>query len=403
MLDTGILRQAPFFARLTPDQLKDVYKAGEIVDIKENEVLFNEGDMADGMYVVMDGSLKVFKLSEGEKVVLNTVGTGAMIGEMALIDGGTRSAGIKAIQSSTLFKISREQFSYLLETSPKIALIVFESLVERVRHMNTTRIEEELKKQALQNSIELERHKAITMMVAGVAHEINTPLGIANTAVGFMKTELDSELLEQMRDNPATRETYEDIMDAARLIEGNIDKAYRLIQSFKNVSAGQLEDKKESFLLDKAVMESIELFKINARKARLTVELINELPESQRTWLGYHGYLSQILMNLLTNVERYAYPGGQGGRVEIKLTPTKIKARPAFELSVRDFGVGIDPDHLPKLFDDIFTTGKGRGGTGLGMIIIKNIITGPLQGTISVESEPNHGTCFIVVFPQKIK
>jgi signal transduction histidine kinase len=403
MLDTAILKQAPFFRKLTPEQLKDIYAAGEIVDIKAEEILFEEGDNADGMYVVMEGSLKIFRIGDGEKVVLNTVGVGAMLGEMALIDGGTRSAGIKAASASTLFKISREQFSHLLETAPKIALIVFESLVERVRHMNTSRIEEELNKLALQNKIELERHKAITLMIAGVAHEINTPLGIINTAVGFLKTELDSEAIQDLQNNPRTRETYEDLMDAARLIEGNIQKAHRLIQSFKNVTVSQVDDKKEEFELFQSVQETIDLFKINARQARLEVEIINNLPADQRIWLGYRGYLSQVLMNLLTNVERYAYPDGKGGRVEIGLEPTRIKNRPAFELSVRDFGVGIDPANLSKLFEDVFTTGKGRGGTGLGMIIIKNIITGPLQGTITVESEPNHGTCFRVIFPQEVK
>lgn len=403
MLNTGILKQAPFFRKLAPEQLRDVYRAGEIVEIKADEILFNEGDVADCMYVVMEGALKVFRIGDGEKVILSALQTGSMLGEMALIDGGSRSAGIKAISASVLFKISREEFFHLLETSPKIAMIVFESLVDRVRHMNQSRIEEELEKLALKNQIELERHKAITMMIAGVAHEINTPLGIINTAVGFLQTELNSEAIQDLQDNPKTRETYEDIMDAARLIEGNIEKAHRLIQSFKNVTVSQVDDKIEEFDLAQIIQESIDLFKINARKANLQVEIINELPADQHQWLGFRGYLSQVLMNLLTNVERYAYPSKNGGRVEIKLAVEELKRKPGFALSVRDFGVGIEPAHLAKLFEDIFTTGKGRGGTGLGMIIIKNIISGPLQGTISVESEPNHGTCFTVIFPQEIK
>ena len=104
------------------------------------------------------------------------------------------------------------------------------------------------------------------------------------------------------------------------LIEANIRRAHELIQDFKKLSVGQISDTKESLDLVAVVDEVVGLFKINAREAKLVIEARTRLAPTERAWLGYRGYLTQVLLNLLTNIERYAYPDGAGGKVEIDIS-----------------------------------------------------------------------------------
>jgi signal transduction histidine kinase len=123
---------------------------------------------------------------------------------------------------------------------------------------------------------------------------------------------------------------------------------------------------------------------------------------AERAWLGYRGYLTQVLLNLLGNIERYAYPDGEGGRVEIEIVADKRRPDEFFLLTVRDFGQGIAADHLPKVFDPFFTTGRSKGGTGLGMAIVHNIVTTALKGSIGLESKLGSGTTVTLRAPRKV-
>jgi signal transduction histidine kinase len=107
-------------------------------------------------------------------------------------------------------------------------------------------------------------------------------------------------------------------------------------------------------------------------------------------------------MNFLQNIERYAYPEGQGGPVEITVADRGNDGDAGFTVAVRDYGAGIGPENLARIFDPFFTTGRGRGGTGLGLAIVNTIVTSALKGEISVASEPGQGTAFTVTFPKII-
>jgi signal transduction histidine kinase len=107
-------------------------------------------------------------------------------------------------------------------------------------------------------------------------------------------------------------------------------------------------------------------------------------------------------MNLLFNVERFAYPSETGGRVEIGIHATSQDQVPSFVLTVQDYGKGIAPEHLSQVFTPFFTTGRASGGTGLGSAIVYSIVTGALQGTIEIESELEKGTLVRATFPQTV-
>jgi signal transduction histidine kinase len=109
-------------------------------------------------------------------------------------------------------------------------------------------------------------------------------------------------------------------------------------------------------------------------------------------------------MNFLQNIERYAYPAGIGGKVNITVADQEgHNSDGQFMLKVRDFGNGINPNDMAKIFDPFFTTGRDKGGTGLGLAIVNNMVTDAMQGTLSVESELGCGTCFTVSFPKTLQ
>jgi signal transduction histidine kinase len=298
--------------------------------------------------------------------------------------------------------VDKQLFAALIhESPPEVVLGMLADLSQNMRVSNERRIQEQVAQHALRTEMELERHRALSRLVAGVAHEINTPLGIANTAACIIGQELTSPLIRTLTEEREGSRLVSDVLEAIDLLQRNIQRAHALIQDFKRVSVGQLTDVKEQMDLSEAVAEVIGLFAVSARRAGLELVIHDRLPATSRTWVGYHGYLSQVLLNLLTNVERYAYPPHTGGRVEVTLSAADTGA-PTFTVTVRDFGKGIRPEDVPRVFDVFFTTGRSSGGSGLGLAIVYTIVTGPLQGTITVTSALDTGTTFSITFPQTI-
>ena len=240
-------------------------------------------------------------------------------------------------------------------------------------------------------------------MVAGVAHELNTPLGIVNTAVDMIATRVQSDTLTiPLVDEKKAQTLLSEAQEAAHLASRNIGRAHKLVQQFKKISVSQLADTRESVKLPHLIEDILELFKLNARRANLKIEINDSLPEADKIWSGYPGLLTQVLTNLLFNIERHAYPEQSGGTVKIGLSLDNKHEPITFVLTVQDFGRGIVPEHLPQLFTPFFTTSRSRGGTGLGLAIVHNIVTEALKGSIEVESAPNKGCTVKVILPQII-
>lgn len=173
--------------------------------------------------------------------------------------------------------------------------------------------------------------------------------------------------------------------------------------SFKSLSVSQMSDELETMLMIDKVEELIMLYKISAKDSPLEINFNHQLSDKTAMWQGYAGYLFQIIQNLLSNIDRYAYPEGQGGKVEITLQVADLKGSEAFCLSIEDFGIGMDEDALARIFDAFYTTGRNKGGSGLGMAITHNLVTSALQGTIDVTSTLQQGTKTTFCFPQSIK
>src|SRR5262249_166494 len=147
----------------------------------------------------------------------------------------------------------------------------------------------------------------------------------------------------------------------------NLVRAHTLIQRFKTLSVAEIVDVLEQLDLPAVLADIVSLFSISARQAHLEVRLTSELTGESAQWVGYPGYLTQVVLTCLTNVERYAYPDGAGGVVEIPLASLSVGLEPSFALEVRDFGRGMEADTVARAFDPFFTTGRSRGGSGLGL------------------------------------
>ncbi len=258
-------------------------------------------------------------------------------------------------------------------------------------------------KRLIEAEAQIERHRSLAQMVAGVAHEINTPLDIVNTAANIIANRISSTEMQNLFVNQKQSHTLlEDIQEATELLQKNIKRAYKLVESFKKISTHQLTDVLETINLPESVAEAVDLFKLNARSADLNIEIIHEPESDSKEWTGYRGYLTQVIMNLLTNVERYAYPANKGGKVEINISNSSINEKPAYTISVRDFGQGISPKDLSRIYEPFFTTGRATGGTGLGMAIVYKLVNEALQGQIELESEPGKGTAAFITIPKII-
>lgn len=258
-------------------------------------------------------------------------------------------------------------------------------LLARVNtHLAMGRLRRE-NEQLIRTECELARHRSVAQMVAGVAHELNTPLGIIHTAADLLSSD---------------QAPLDDLRDAGRLIVRNVARAQKLVEDFKKVSVNQITDLKESVSLAEIVAETVHLFQVSERRSPLEIAVANSLPDPVGPWLGYAGSLSQVLLNLLSNAQRYAYPDGSGGKVEITLA---CEEDGDYRLAVRDFGRGIPPENLARVFEPFFTTGRGQGGSGLGMSIVHTIVTTHLKGAVAIESSVGQGTVVTLRLPRAVQ
>jgi signal transduction histidine kinase len=400
-----VLKDIPFFSHLSEPELERVAAHGQIVTRQPGEIVVREGNAADSMYVILEGRVRVYKSDEaGAQIDIATLETASFFGELALLDQGTRSATVACLTPCQFFILDQPSFLHLLETSDsRMIHRLFATLAQRVRDTSERVFHEELTRQMMTANMEIERLRSLSQMVAGVAHEINTPLGTVNTAAGMIEKRLRNGSVASLLDaDPKAKRLYGEMLEASEMIQSNIARAHRLVQDFKKISVQQLTDVRECIDLPELVRGIIDLFKISAKQSRLEISLHNELEVHHKMWDGYPGYLTQVVLNLLANVERYAYPAGKGGPIEITLRQRTSGESSRFIVSVRDQGQGIPAENLTRVFDPFFTTGRAQGGSGLGLAIVYNIMTSALHGEVSIDSEVGKGTTVLLDFPQTV-
>jgi PAS domain S-box-containing protein len=252
--------------------------------------------------------------------------------------------------------------------------------------------------QETQNSlIEAEKLAALGRLVAGVAHEVNNPVGISLTVASSLerKTALfTNEVARGDLKRSALNEFLETSRDASSQLVANLNRAAELIQSFKQVAADRNYSDQRTFDLGDLTEQVVLSLRPGLRKHNLTFTVDCQ---SNLIMNSYPGPYGQVLTNLFLNSVAHAFPDGKPGAVDIQV---REFGEDNVEILFSDNGCGMSLDVRRRAFDPFFTTRRDQGGTGLGLHIVYSIVTSRLGGRLDLESEPGGGTRIQIIVPR---
>ncbi|MET0675752.1 MAG: PAS domain S-box protein, partial [Bradyrhizobium sp.] len=249
-----------------------------------------------------------------------------------------------------------------------------------------------------QNSlIEAEKLAALGRLVAGVAHEVNNPVGISLTVASALERKTANFGAEVAR-GELRRSTLNDFLDTSRdassQLVANLNRAAELIQSFKQVAADRNYSDQRTFDLGDLTEQVVMSLRPGLRKHNLTLNV-----ECQPNLMmnSYPGPYGQVLTNLVLNSVAHAFPDGKPGTVDIQV---RESGKNNVEVIFSDNGCGMSLDVRRRAFDPFFTTRRDQGGTGLGLHIVYSIVTNRLGGRLDLDSEPGGGTRIQMILPR---
>jgi signal transduction histidine kinase len=294
-------------------------------------------------------------------------------------------------------------FDLLLRAQSRILLLAFEEKEQLLSEIKayadtlTSTLEELRSTQS--HLVESQKMASLGQLVAGVAHEINTPIGVALTAASHLRDRTSS--LKEIYAQGAMRRSdfqrfVDTVVDSTGMVHANIKQAADLIQSFKQIAADQTGEKIREFnlksFLDQLLLGLSPQLKKNGEAVRVSCE-------DDIRMRSFPGPLGQVVTNLVMNALTHAFQLDDIGRVRISAT----EVEGFVQLRVADDGVGMSEDILAKIYDPFFTTRRGvGGGAGLGLHMVFNLVTKTLQGRITCASQPGRGTTFTVSLPAAI-
>lgn len=240
-----------------------------------------------------------------------------------------------------------------------------------------------------------EKMASLGTLVAGIAHEVNTPLGISVTMASTLSHHID-KFLSDVKSGSLKRSSLERFDEESKesldLLNRSLEQASHLIHSFKKVAVDQTSSKRREFNLRVMIDEVLSTLHHQVKNSK-----INYFVEGDDDIImdSYPGPLGQVITNLFNNAVFHAFEGREEGEIHIRFSRNENEVHLLFS----DNGTGVDSDHINKLFDPFFTTKLGKGGSGLGLNIAYNIVSGLLGGSIHVESKV--GTIFEIRLPIK--
>lgn len=246
-----------------------------------------------------------------------------------------------------------------------------------------------------QQLIESEKLAALGSLVKGVAHEINTPLGVGVTAATHLQEEVRT-LARSAEDEDLTRSALKRFIDNAQManqmLVANLDRAATLVRSFKQVASDQSEERRNTFHLNECLQGVTGSLRprLQAGHHRITLDCPPDIDMD-----SFPGALSQTMTHLAINAMDHAFDERHPGTLKIDCKRHGERVR----ISCADDGVGMPADVLARVFDPFVTTGRGQGRVGLGLHIAYNQVTGILGGRIHCESSPGNGTRFFLDLP----
>ena len=290
-------------------------------------------------------------------------------------------------------------YSELQRTSRYRSILVVPMLRDEVAigAIAVMRLEPRLFRAAQDSLVQTEKLAALGRLVAGVAHELNTPVGTSLTVASAFLHKADrfeTDVTSGGVRRSALAEFIAAGREAASQVMINLNHAIDLIQSFKQVAADRNVSDRRDFDLGQVTEQVVKGLRFGLRR-NLVVSVECEPDLAMNSYPGPYG---QVLTNLVLNSAVHAYPDGARGSVHIAAQPS---GKHNVEVLFSDDGCGMSPEVKRHVFDPFFTTRRDQGSTGLGLHIVHNIVTNRLGGRINLETRPGAGTKIRIIVPRE--
>lgn len=309
---------------------------------------------------------------------------------------------LKRDGSQALVEIS---LSHSGEAAARLATVTLRDVTEREQTRQAliaAKQEAELalaQQQQMQNElVQIEKLAALGGLVAGVAHEVNTPIGVMLSAATHLKAETQKTLRAYQAgelSEEGLSEYFATAAQATQLMALNSQRAADLIQSFKQVAVDQTGGERRTFDVASYIDEVLLSLRPHLKKSHVTIHV--DCPP-QLTMDSLPGAFSQVLTNLLMNALTHAFAPEQAGNIVIAVAEEGRHIC----LTFSDDGKGIAPELHARVFEPFFTTRRASGGSGLGLHIVHSIVTQSLKGTLAFDSQVGEGTIFVLHLPRSL-
>ena len=268
--------------------------------------------------------------------------------------------------------------------------IAIEKIILKKQNKDTNEQLDETKKLL----VEADKMANLGNLVAGATHEISSPLGVGITSISHL-VEITQKLQENYKNELMTQSDFETYLDTtlelSKMTYINLEKASDLIKSFKTIAVDQALDDKKVFDLEEYIKQLVFSLNYVLKKVNVTVDV----KATKKIKIeSYAGVFSQIFTNLINNSVKHGFEDLTNGKIEIFLE----KDEKSVTMIYKDNGKGIQEEKIAMIFDKFYTTKKGKGGTGLGLNIIKDLVENRLDGTIECKSSKNQGVEFKITF-----
>jgi len=361
------------------DEIDRVLDRPDRLELPVGAVITEEGALLDGIAILLDGRVKLFREVDGHEIVFHHRTAGRIIGLLALARARPASFSTGAETAVTLLPLSLRDLDRALRSSPSLARLFASTLVRSLARRNLRSIEQQLEIRNFARSRieESERLAIVGQLAAGVAHELNNPLqGVLSYS---------HLLLERIAEDDPNRDLVEKITAQA-------DRCREIIRALLDYSRPP-RPRKQPTDVNALLKESLEL--LEGQALFLNVEIVEDFDADLHPVIVDPGQIQQVFINVFINAAE-AMEGA--GRLSIA-TRTDHSAE-VIEVEVTDTGPGIPDKNLEMVFDPFFSTKEVMHGTGLGLAISHGIIRRH-QGTISVASDPGVGTAISIHLPIK--
>ena len=298
--------------------------------------------------------------------------------------------GFMVIRSLTIADMDRRYLNLELQKEKDVLQKAFENIKKSNERLGI--LQDEL--------VEARKLSALGLIVAGVAHELNTPNGGALISISSLQTRL-SELRQNIQDGLTQKQMdgfIENTEHGLLLAEKNLRRSAELISSFKRMAVDRNQEVLVRFNLIECIQDLVHTTEPRLKGTR--IKLTTDMPD-QLQMNSFPGIVSQVLQNLIDNAIHHGFSKKDSGIISVAIS-TLCQGRQVC-LHVIDNGVGIDPNIQHRIFDPFVTSGRGSGHTGLGLYLIHQWIHGVLKGSIKLEPVMGHGTCVTVILPVDVE